>query len=35
MKRARSEARIRDDIPILDKIKKIKADDPLWGYRRV
>ena len=35
MKRARSEARIRDDIPILDKIKKIKADHPLWGYRRV
>ena len=35
MKRARSEARIRDDIPILDKIKKIKADHPLWGYRCV
>lgn len=33
--RKRSQSRIAKDAPILDRIRDIKADHPLWGYRRV
>jgi transposase InsO family protein len=35
MKRARSRSRIEKDAALLTKIQAIKADHPLWGYRRV
>ncbi len=35
MKRARSPSRIEKDAVLLTKIQAIKADPPLWGYRRV
>jgi len=35
MKRARSRSRIEKDAVLLTKIQAIKADHPLWGYRRV
>lgn len=35
MKRARSLSRIQADMPFIDRIAKIKAEHPLWGYRRV
>ncbi len=35
MRRKRSQSRINQDPPILEKIWDIKAEDPLWGHRRV
>ena len=35
MKRARSRSRVEKDAALLTKIQAIKADHPLWGYRRV
>ena len=35
MKRGKSASRIERDQPILARIYTIKADHPLWGYRRV
>ena len=35
MKRARSRSRVEKDASLLTKIQAIKADHPLWGYRRV
>jgi putative transposase len=35
MTRKRSQNRIQKDIPILSRIKELKADHPLWGYRRI
>lgn len=35
MKRKRSLTRTQQDQPVMDRIKAIKSDHPLWGYRRV
>lgn len=35
MKRNRSQSRIALDLPLIHRIKEIKLDHPLWGYRRV
>ena len=35
MTRQRSAARHKRDAPILERIRVIKADHPLWGYRRI
>ena len=35
MKRNRSLSRMELDHPFIDRIEKIKAEHPLWGYRRV
>lgn len=35
LKRKRSKSRTQKDLPIIDRIRDIKADHPLWGYRRI
>ena len=35
MKRKRPKSRIHSDQPILDRIKLIRSEHPLWGYRRI
>lgn len=35
MSRKRSQIRIESDAPVLTRIKAIKSDHPLWGYRRI
>ncbi len=35
MKRAKSQSVIRRNQELLDQIKQIKTDHPLWGYRRI
>ena len=35
MKRKRSVSRLNKDAPILSRIRMIKAEHPLWGYRRI
>lgn len=35
MSRRRSQARIKSDKPIIERILQIKSEHPLWGYRRV
>ena len=35
MKRRESQATIERNAPILEEIRKIKAEHPFWGYRRV
>ena len=35
MKRAKSQSVIARNVVILDQIKEVKTDHPLWGYRRV
>ena len=35
MKRKRSHSRTLQEAPILERIKAIKSDHPLWGYRRI
>ena len=35
LRRKRSLNRVKQDVPILDRIRSIKSDHPLWGYRRV
>jgi transposase InsO family protein len=35
MKRQRSHATLHRDLKLLDVIKPIKTDHPLWGYRRI
>jgi len=35
MKRKRAQATIQRDSELLTMIKPIKADHPLWGYRRI
>ncbi len=35
MKRAKSQAVIQRNLELLEQIKAIKTDHPLWGYRRI
>ena len=35
MRRKRSASRYKLDAPVLERICAIKADHPLWGYRRI
>ena len=35
MRRKRSSSRYKLDAPVLERIRAIKADHPLWGYRRI
>ena len=35
MKRAKSQSVINRNLALLDQIREIKTDHPLWGYRRV
>jgi len=35
MKRKRSFTRMQSDLPVLDRIRALKLDHPLWGYRRI
>jgi putative transposase len=35
MTRKRSQSRDALDEPILERIRAIKSDHPLWGYRRI
>ena len=35
MRRKRSTSRERLDAPVLERIRAIKSDHPLWGYRRI
>jgi len=35
MKRAKSQSVIQRNRWLLDQIKEIKTDHPLWGYRRI
>lgn len=35
MTRSRPQYRIEHDKPMISRIQSIKADHPLWGYRRV
>jgi len=35
MKRAKSQSVINRNLAVLDQIREIKTDHPLWGYRRV
>ncbi len=35
MKRAKSQAVIQRNLALLEQIKEIKTDHPLWGYRRI